>query len=261
MCPSARLLLGPFVFTLVLSACETPPQSTESTEGEIIGGVADNKDPAVVALVRQQGNAQALCTATLISPRVLLTAAHCIADEPGQPAGQRASFTVVAGGQRLQVSAARFNNAFDFEDLAGGNDVGVAILAQPIASIAPVAVINRALTDNDVGQNVRMVGFGINNPEANAGAGRKRQVSAPITAVFDELLTVGEIDPRVDVDPNDVKGTCNGDSGGPALLKVNGVERVVGITSFGPESCRGFSAFTRVDRQLKFIDAALKSAP
>ncbi len=51
----------------------------EVDEAEVVAGVADNgRDPAVLALVAVDSGSDALCTATLIAPDVVLTARHCV---------------------------------------------------------------------------------------------------------------------------------------------------------------------------------------
>src|SRR5262245_3663720 len=54
--------------------------SNEDAQQPLVAGAPDNGDPWVVALFAHLPGASAgtLCTATLISPRVLLTAAHCV---------------------------------------------------------------------------------------------------------------------------------------------------------------------------------------
>ncbi len=46
---------------------------------------------------------------------------------------------------------------------------------------------------------------------------------------------------------------CFGDSGGPALVKINNELFVAGITSYGDSECSNFMVFTRVDRYYNFI--------
>jgi hypothetical protein len=41
--------------------------------------------------------------------------------------------------------------------------------------------------------------------------------------------------------------TCEGDSGGPCLLSVGGVETIIGITSFGDQACQNVSFGSLMD--------------
>src|SRR5262245_27391428 len=69
----------------------------------IIGGTETTGDPAVVLLIAQQPGSQlaTLCTATIVSPHVLLTAAHCVVPET---VGDDAKFSVFLGPK---IDAAR----------------------------------------------------------------------------------------------------------------------------------------------------------
>ena len=42
-------------------------------------------------------------------------------------------------------------------------------------------------------------------------------------------------------------GKCSGDSGGPSFVNIDGVDKVVGITSFGDRDCAQFGVDQRTD--------------
>jgi hypothetical protein len=56
---------------------------------------------------------------------------------------------------------------------------------------------------------------------------------------------------------------CDGDSGGPALLSVNGVETLIATDDYngGKIDCTGGDYYQRVDAELDFIQPFLTAAP
>src|SRR5258706_8761507 len=149
---------------------------------EIIGGTTDTGDPSVVLLFAQAAGSQygSLCTASVIAPRVVLTAAHCVA--PSE-VGAGATFSVFLGndfngsGQWLDVSETHYDTAFSANNLGGGHDVGIAILKNAVA-LTPLAY-NRTTPSALVGQAVRLVGYGVNNGSAQTGAGGEAENTTP----------------------------------------------------------------------------------
>src|SRR5258708_2821957 len=71
-----KTILSYLALSTSLTACLA--QNTGASDEDIVGGTADTIHPSVVQL-RYQPDWQhiAQCTATVISPTVLLTAAHC----------------------------------------------------------------------------------------------------------------------------------------------------------------------------------------
>ena len=53
------------------------------------------------------------------------------------------------------------------------------------------------------------------------------------------------------------KTMCSGDSGGPVLATINGVETVIGVNSFGFVYCIGAGNSTRVDAYVPWVDQYL----
>lgn len=236
-------------------------QPTEETSAPIINGVDNPGDPSIVAIYakREGGDKGALCTSTLIAPKVLLTAAHCVSDQAlaQLPGSGAITFTALLGpnltdtanpSPRAAIAETHADPEFNMSMVMNGHDIAVAILAEPITD-RPIIPVNLAPLDPALtGSQVRLVGYGLNNGFAQTGAGVKRQADVPLVSFDDKLVKTGTW-----------FGTtmCSGDSGGPVLAKVNGVETVIGVNSFGFIGCIGTGQSTRVDTYKDFVQRYL----
>jgi V8-like Glu-specific endopeptidase len=221
----------------------------------IIGGGTDTGDPSVVAVYAQQLGATSgfLCTGSVIAPTVVLTAAHCVS---ASETGANARFVVLTandinrpGGQQLAVKEVHANPRWTAKNLENGHDQGIVILAAP-TTLAPLPFNGHALAASSTGAALRIVGYGLDDGVAQTGAGVKREALTKMGSVEDTLIEVG----------NSQKGTCNGDSGGPAFMKLGGVETIVGTTSYGDETCSDGGYDARVDTDVDFIQPFLDDA-
>jgi hypothetical protein len=209
----------------------------------------------VVAVYAQQPGQPGgfLCTGSVISPTVVLTAAHCVSESETGPG---ATFTVLTGPSitrdrphALAVREVHANPLWSARRLEGGHDQGVVILAEP-STLAPLPVNRQPLTAALRGAPVRIVGYGLSDGVAQTGAGVKRQAVTALGAVGTKLVAVG--DSR--------HGTCNGDSGGPAFMSLNGEETIVGTTSYGNVDCSDGGYDARIDTDLAFLDTYAQAA-
>jgi V8-like Glu-specific endopeptidase len=231
------------------------PEPVAEDARPIIGGETDSGDPSVVAVYAQQLGATSgfLCTGSVIAPTVVLTAAHCVS--PSET-GVDARFVVLTnaninkrGGQQLAVREVHANPRWNPDQLENGHDEGIVILQEP-TSLAPLPFNRRPLAASAQGAALRIVGYGLDDGVDQTGAGVKRQALTKLRSIGSALIEVG--DRR--------KGTCNGDSGGPAFMKLGGVETIVGTTSYGNATCTDGGFDARVDVDLDFIAPFLADA-
>ncbi len=253
--------LGAFVLRLGLGlqlvgcAAGDPLSGTEeNTQEPIIGGTEDTGDPAVVALFGHKPGESSggLCSATLISPTWVMTAAHCV--DPAV-AGEGLEYLVIfnptlrgaPAETQWPVKRVVWDTAFDANNLTNGHDIGLVELAKPApANVTPIPYITTTLPSKYQGGKIRLVGYGLDNgfDQTGESAGIKRTVEVTLNTIGDKTLAVGAFGST----------SCNGDSGGPAMLKLDdGRETVVGVTSYGLIFCIGEGNYTRVDLYTDWI--------
>ena len=226
------------ILCLLLSALPVR-RGAEIVRPEVVGGTADGADPAVVAVTFLMWPT---CSGTLIGPRTVLTAGHCIFHLPFISPSIAFGPHAWKPERRIKVVQQRAHPRYTAEGAAF--DVGLLQLETAVTDILPVQLSGRVLSSSDVGASIRHVGYGASSDMYPVGLGTKRSVRYPITQVSDTRVWSG----------GHGKQTCLGDSGGPGLMREGpfSPEQIVSVISDGP-NCHEIGWDSRVDLAAAWI--------
>jgi trypsin len=259
-------LLTPAIVALALLLPATASAEPAAHASIVHGrGATVEEFPSLAYIEAHQGKTGFSCTGTVVAPRVILTAAHCIEDL------ERGGFTpaqeyAVATGTTTPSKALRQNvfhvtethvyPGFDPGGLHG--DAGVLVLDRPTAA-PPIAMAGSGdLALYEGGAPVQLAGWGVtganakNAPESLRTTSmvvqkpelckQKTKVDRPNYSTALQMCTLDT--------PTKRSGGCFGDSGGPAIgVRADGTPVELGVISTGGAFCNTKlpNVLTRVD--------------
>jgi len=268
-----------------LVACATEPDLARLDQPIIDAELIEaNEHPEAVFLLAVYGDDEVLplCSAALIAPDVVLTAAHCLGalvDLHGDPIDDQGlrcvSFDtdytdLLEGDGEVPADAVCGSEFFqhpDFEPntfpdgvMGNRNDLGLLFLDEPVDdrdfAYLPDGIEGELLFE---GMELELVGYGYYETIDATGMAEKAAATTVLEMLGEHEVLVGN--------PGAPRG-CFGDSGGPAFAELDVdmsmKRRLVGITSRAftvqDETCGEGSVSVRVDAVWGWIDDELRLA-
>jgi hypothetical protein len=224
--------------------------------GVVAGVLIDvQQAPWHVAVLQSRGARFTLCGGAIIDPQRVVTAAHCVFDQGGQPASA-ANLSVRAGisnfvtprtsdqQQNRFVISYRVHPGYVFSTSGSPDDVAVLTLDAPLDLSGP-AVRPIALPAPDTlfagGDAVSVAGFGREAASADPDGTLNRMDGALV-----DPAACGSNNAVVLCASSTVSAVCSGDSG--SALTVGSGGTLIGIASTGSLNCRpgGIGTYTSI---------------
>jgi secreted trypsin-like serine protease len=241
--------------SLGLLACAVPAAAATNhrIRTQIVGGqAAATGSLPQLAYVQYQGppGQSHSCTGTVVSPKLVLTAGHCVQDETTGDLDPAAGFLVATG--RLSITdpstgqVGAVSNVIPypyFDPTTHDHDAALLELSAPTTAPA-IALANAGDSSlSQPGAEVEIAGWGLTNGSEPYSEPSQLQWATTFTQSATYCTQeAGLVDVPFDASgqlctldtPTDAASTCNGDSGGPLIAGYSTADPVeVGITTWG----------------------------
>jgi V8-like Glu-specific endopeptidase len=250
------------LLTFMLSACGNPSTSPRTYDGAN-GGTSDgpnvsgivkghkvkDKDQlgrAIVAIVSEQSQGQALCTGSIIAEDLILTAAHCVEGNPTK-------LSIVFSGNVRAAKPSDIRLADRFaqnprwlkQTEKGRGDLALIHFEGGLASGYSEIKLAAKSAGLKPGTPVLVIGYGVTNGTTKVGSGILRETATTVISQSTptEIMTDGK-----------KSSVCFGDSGGPAFVEINSEFVQWGVaSSVTNQTCSEASIHTDLASYLSWI--------
>jgi secreted trypsin-like serine protease len=266
-----KRLICSFVVILgfVLGSLFLSPRASAITYGFIDNSNTFANTGAFIVKSTATGENFPICSGTMITSNVFLTASHCTAyfQQELAPEGYVPYVSLDSSIPFGSLTSSKTNllpvahivtNPNYNQSQSDSGDIAVLILDRNVKGVTPATLPACGLLDQLVAQNglknatFTNAGYGLQNRVVGGGGVPFFQDLNPIPRMFSfssfNSLNGGYL--RLSQNPSTGNGgTCFGDSGGPNFMMLDGRQLIVSITITGDSVCRSTNVVYRLDIQ------------
>jgi Trypsin len=276
--------LGLIVSLVLGSLLLLSPKASAITYGFVDSSNTFRNTGAFIVKSPTTGEIFPICSGTMITPNVFLTASHCtvfftqdlapqgfvayVSLDQSIPFGNLSSSKTQLFPVANVVSNPNYN-----QSQSDSGDIGALVLSKNVRGVTPATLPSCGLLDQLVAQNglktavFTNAGYGLQNRVVGGGVPFFQDIN-PVPRMFSfstfNSLNGGYL--RLSQNPATGNGgTCFGDSGGPNFMLLNCQQVIVAITITGDSVCRSTNVDYRLDTAsaqgfLAYVNAAFGTA-
>ena len=254
------------ILGLVLGALFLSPRASAITYGFIDSSNTFANTGAFIVKSPSTGEIFPICSGTMITPNVFLTASHCTAffTQELAPEGYVAYVSLdglipfgplTRNSTNLLAVAQVVTNPNYNQSQSDSGDIAVLILTKSVRGVTPATLPSCGLLDQLAAQNglktatFTNAGYGVQNRVVSGGVPFFQDLN-PVPRMFSfssfNSLNGGYLRLSQNASTGN-GGTCFGDSGGPNFMMLNGRQLIVSITITGDSVCRSTNVVYRLD--------------
>jgi trypsin len=244
-----------------------PPEDASPSNRRIVGGVDTTirQHPWQVALQIRNRTGWMLCGGSLIAPRWVVTAAHCLPRETNLNDVKIKAGATNYMNEGAWTAAEKIVLHDSYNPQSHENDIAL-IKLRALTSGRPIrlAVPTEALRE---AQTLEVTGWGTTS-EGGATSTKLQKVQVPVvsnatcnkpSAYHDQvkpgMMCAGSREGGIDA--------CQGDSGGPLVKRAESGPVLVGVVSFGEGCARKlkYGVYTRISHYRSWIERVVGADP
>lgn len=267
-----KRVIGVFILaiSLVTASLLLSPKASAITYGFVDTNNTFRNTGAFIIKSPTTGQIFPICSGTMITDNVFLTASHCTIfyQQDLAPQGfvayvsldQSIPFGALTSTKTNLLPVAHVVTNPNFNQSQGDSgDIGALILQRNVRGITPAVLPSCGLLDQLSAQNglknavFTNAGYGLQNRVVGGGVPFFQDINpVPRMFSFSSFNSLNGAYLHLSQNPSTGNGgTCFGDSGGPNFMSLNGQQLIVSITITGDSVCRS----TNVDYRLDTLSA------